>query len=103
MGQVHQKGKLNTPFEAKQRRSATPSSANQRQAGAKDDIAQEIRAIVKRRNLSRGETARLVGEPATQISLLLDGKLISFSAKRLVKIRDRLAGEAAAAPRRTTG
>jgi hypothetical protein len=92
MTQVHQKGKLNTPFEAKQLRSATPSSANPRQGGAKDDIAHQIRVIVKRRNLSRGETAQLVGEPATQIALLLDGKLFSFTAKRLAKIRDRLEG-----------
>jgi predicted XRE-type DNA-binding protein len=92
MTQVHQKGKLNTPFEAKQLRSATPSSAKQRQASAKDDIAHQIRVLVKQRNLSRGETAQLVGEPTTQIVLLLDGKLFSFTAKRLAKIRDRIAG-----------
>ena len=92
MAQVHQKGKLSTPFEAKQLRSATPSSANRRASTPKEEIAHRIRAIVKQRKLSRGETAQLVGEPATRIALLLDGKLTSFTANRLAAICARLEG-----------
>jgi hypothetical protein len=92
MGQIHQKGSLSAKHEAKRGRGASPmASLPQRGPNEKETLAEEVRVHVKRRGLSPAEAARLAGETPAKISLLLGGKLYSFSARQLTRIRDRLA------------
>ena len=101
MGMVHQKGKLNTPFQEKQLRSATPSSPRSGKLGSSERLAQEIRALVQSGGLSARDAAKLVDETASAMTLLLAGKLFGFTASRLERIRAALAKHAHPSVRRT--
>jgi predicted XRE-type DNA-binding protein len=91
MSKVHQKGTLATKHADKQHRGANPlSSARTHKLTPKDRLANEIRAEVKARALSPSEASSLVGEPATEMSLLLSGKLWGFSVERLERVLRRL-------------
>lgn len=92
MGQIHQKGSLSAKHEAKRGRGASPmASLPERGPNEKELIADEIRAHVKRRGLAPADAARAAGEPPARMMLLNGGKLYSFTARQLAKIRDRLA------------
>lgn len=83
---------MSSKKEAKRGRGASPmASLPQRDANAKELLAESIQASVKRRGLSPAAAARLAGEPATRMLLLLSGKLFSFTERQLAKIRDRVA------------
>jgi hypothetical protein len=91
MTQVHQKGSLSTKHADKQHRGANPlSSARQHKLTPKDRLANEIRADLRSRALPPSEAAYLVGEPATELALLLSGKLWGFSVERLQRVLTRL-------------
>jgi predicted XRE-type DNA-binding protein len=51
----------------------------------KEPLANEIRRLVAEKGLSRAEAALLVEDAASQMSLLLTGKLRGFSIDRLVR------------------
>jgi hypothetical protein len=94
MGQIHQKGSLSAKHEAKRGRGASPmATLPERGPNEKEILAEEIRAHIRRRALSPAEAARQAGEPPARLMLLTGGKLYSFTARQLTKIRDRLAGE----------
>lgn len=94
MGQIHQKGSLSAKGEAKRGRGASPmASLPERAPNEKELLAEQVRAHVKRRGLSPAEAAREAGEPPARMMLLTGGKLYSFTARQLTKIRDRLAAE----------
>ena len=56
----------------------------------KEKLLDEIKAIVHYRHLSQGELAAMVGDAASQMSLLLSGKLHGFSTDRLLRTLMRL-------------
>lgn len=56
----------------------------------KDQLAQEIATIIRYHHLSQTEAARVVGDAASQISLLMAGKIEGFSTERLLRILLRL-------------
>jgi hypothetical protein len=92
MGQIHQKGSLSAKHEAKRGRGASPmATLPQRGPNVRETLANEIGLLVKRRALSPAEAARLAGETPQRISLLLSGKLYSFTTPQLTRIRGRLA------------
>ena len=94
MGQIHQKGSLSAKHEAKRGRGASPmASLPERAPNEKELLAESIRAHIKRRGLSPAESARAAGELPARMLLLAGGKLYSFTARQLTKIRDRLAEE----------
>jgi predicted XRE-type DNA-binding protein len=66
----------------------------QRGPNERETLANEIRALVKERALSPTAAARVAGETPQRVSLLLSGKLYSFTERQLTKIRDRLDGTA---------
>lgn len=90
MGMVHQKGKLNTPFEEKTRRSATPSSGRGNKLGLKDTLAQQVQSLVQLHGLTVGQAAARASVPAPRMSLILGGKLFGESIEKLTIIRDAL-------------
>lgn len=98
MGQIHQKGSLSAKGEAKRGRGASPmASLPERAPNEKELLAEQVRAHVRRRGLSPADAAREAGELPARMMLLTGGKLYSFTARQLTKIRDRLAGESAPA------
>lgn len=56
----------------------------------KEQLANEIAAIVRYRHLTQTEAAALVGDAPSQLSLLLSGKLRGFSTERLLRMLLRL-------------
>ena len=56
----------------------------------KEKLLEEIQAIVRYRHLTQGELAAIVGDAASQMSLLLNGKLHGFSTDRLLRTLLRL-------------
>ena len=56
----------------------------------KEKLLEEIKAIVRYRHLTQGELAVIVGDAASQMSLLLNGKLHGFSTDRLLRTLLRL-------------
>jgi predicted XRE-type DNA-binding protein len=62
----------------------------QRGPNARETLANEIRLLVKQRAVSPTEAAKRTGETPQRISLLLSGKLYSFTTHQLTRIRDRL-------------
>lgn len=56
-------------------------------------VAKDVATILETRNLSQLEAADLTGEPPSQISLIVNGKLRGFSLKRLLRVRAMLGAE----------
>ena len=56
----------------------------------KEKLLEEIKGIVRYRHLTQGELAAIVGDAASQMSLLLNGKLHGFSTDRLLRTLLRL-------------
>ena len=94
MGQIHQKGSLSAKHEAKRGRGASPlAGLPERAANDREMLAEAIRALVKSRKLTVVQTAALAKLPPQRVSLLLAGKLYSFTDQELARIRKRIAGE----------
>ena len=94
MGQIHQKGSLSAKHEAKRGRGASPlAGLPERAANERETIAEEIRALVKSRNLTVVQTAALAKLPPQRVALLLAGKLYSFTDHELLRLRKKIAGE----------
>jgi predicted XRE-type DNA-binding protein len=70
---------------AKRRRRAATKAPRQVQAIPKEPLAREIRRLVDERGLSQADAAVIVHDAASQLSLLLSGKLRGFSIDRLVR------------------
>jgi predicted XRE-type DNA-binding protein len=71
------------------RRRAT-KALRQAQTIPKEPLAREIRRLVTERGLSQADAAVVVQDAASQLSLLLSGKLRGFSVDRLVRTLLRL-------------
>jgi predicted XRE-type DNA-binding protein len=56
----------------------------------KDELAQEIATIVRYHHLPQTEAAKIVGDAASQMSLLMSGKIDGFSTERLLRMLLRL-------------
>lgn len=56
----------------------------------KEQLAQEIATIIRYHHLTQTEAARVVGDAASQISLLMSGKIEGFSTERLLRFLLRL-------------
>ena len=56
-------------------------------------IAAEIRRIMKDRGLTQTETAWLVKDAPSQLSLIVTGKLAGFSSERLLRVIARLGND----------
>jgi len=67
--------------------SSRTSSRTSRQAQTipKEPLAREIRRLIEERGLSQVDAAVIVHDAASQLSLLLSGKLRGFSTDRLVR------------------
>jgi predicted XRE-type DNA-binding protein len=80
---------------AKRRRKAasTTRTARQTQVIPKEPLAREIRRLVTEKGLSQVDAAVIVQDAASQLSLLLSGKLRGFSTERLVRTLLRLGRE----------
>ena len=82
---------------AKQRRKPGRRGASkaprQAQAIPKEPLAREIRRLVTEKGLSQAAAAVVVQDAASQLSLLLSGKLRGFSIDRLVRTLLRLGRE----------
>jgi predicted XRE-type DNA-binding protein len=74
---------------AKRRRAPT-KAPRQAQTIPKEPLAREIRRLVTERGLSQADAAVVVQDAASQLSLLLSGKLRGFSVDRLVRTLLRL-------------
>jgi predicted XRE-type DNA-binding protein len=75
------------------RRKRSRSVPRQAQTIPKEPLAREIRRLVAEKGLSQAETAAIVQDAASQLSLLLSGKLRGFSIDRLVRTLLRLGRE----------
>jgi predicted XRE-type DNA-binding protein len=79
---------------AKRRRSAaSKTTRRQAQVIPKEPLAREIRRLVTEKGLSQVDAAVIVQDAASQLSLLLSGKLRGFSTERLVRTLVRLGRE----------
>lgn len=56
----------------------------------KEELAQEIATIIRYHHLTQTEAARIVGDAASQMSLLLSGRIEGFSTERLLRMLLRL-------------
>jgi predicted XRE-type DNA-binding protein len=76
----------------KKRRAKKPSRnrSGARPVVPKNQLLDEIKVITSYRHLSQGELADIVGDAASQMSLLLNGKLRGFSTDRLLRMLLRL-------------
>lgn len=70
---------------AKRRRERALRESRQAQAIPKEPLAREIRRLVTEKGLSQADAAAVVQDAASQLSLLLSGKLRGFSVDRLVR------------------
>jgi predicted XRE-type DNA-binding protein len=70
---------------AKRRRRTASKVPRQTQTIPKEPLAREIRRLVEERGLSQADAAVIVHDAASQLSLLLSGKLRGFSIDRLVR------------------
>ena len=70
--------------QVRQRRAASPSVIDKR------ILAGAINDIIRTRNLTQTEAARVVRDAPSQLSLISTGKLDGFSPDRLVRILTRL-------------
>jgi predicted XRE-type DNA-binding protein len=56
----------------------------------KEELAQEIATIVRYHHLTQTEAAQIVGDAASQVSLLMSGRIEGFSTERLLRMLLRL-------------
>ena len=79
----------------RRRKRASKASKTSRQAQTipKEPLAREIRRLVAEKGLSQADAATVVQDAASQLSLLLSGKLRGFSVDRLVRTLLRLGRE----------
>jgi predicted XRE-type DNA-binding protein len=78
---------------AKRRRTRVSNESRQAQVIPKEPLAREIRRLVTEKGLSQADAAVVVQDAASQLSLLLSGKLRGFSIDRLVRTLLRLGRE----------
>jgi predicted XRE-type DNA-binding protein len=69
------------------------NESRQAQVIPKEPLAREIRRLVTEKGLSQADAAVVVQDAASQLSLLLSGKLRGFSIDRLVRTLLRLGRE----------
>lgn len=94
MAQRHQKGSLSSKHEAKRGRGASPmASLPERGPNERETLAASINTIVRQRGLTVPEAAKIAGEPVQRMSLLLGGKLFSFTTQKLTRILAKLRAE----------
>jgi predicted XRE-type DNA-binding protein len=74
----------------KRRRKSASKASRQAQTIPKEPLAREIRRLIEERGLSQADAAVVVQDAASQLSLLLSGKLRGFSIDRLVRTLLRL-------------
>jgi len=67
------------------RRRVASKASRQAQVIPKEPLAREIRRLIEERGLTQADAAVLVRDAASQLSLLLSGKLRGFSIDRLVR------------------
>ena len=82
-----------SPVPAKKKARVKRASTRRVSAAAvvpKEKLLDEIRVITRYRHLTQGELADIVGDAASQMSVLLSGKLHGFSTDRLLRILMRL-------------
>ncbi len=72
------------------RRATSKTTQRQGQVIPKEPLAREIKRLVTEKGLSQADAAVIVQDAASQLSLLLSGKLRGFSAERLVRTLLRL-------------
>jgi predicted XRE-type DNA-binding protein len=78
---------------AKRQRKPTSKESRQGQVIPKEPLAREIRRLISVKGLSQADAAVVVQDAASQLSLLLSGKLRGFSIDRLVRTLLRLGRE----------
>jgi predicted XRE-type DNA-binding protein len=66
-------------------------------------LAKEIARILRYRGLTQTEAAYIIRDAASQLSLIVTGKLDGFSAERLVRILTRLGRDVQITIRRSRG
>jgi len=64
--------------------------SNSKELLAKAELARQVYLIIKRRRLTQNEAAELLGLRQPDISLLMRGRLSSFSTDRLIQLLNRL-------------
>ena len=69
----------------KRRRRTASKTSRQVQTIPKEPLAREIRRLIDERGLSQADAALIVHDAASQLSLLLSGKLRGFSIDRMVR------------------
>ena len=69
----------------KRGRKVAARARQQTQTIPKEPLAREIRRLIDERGLSQVDAAAIVHDAASQLSLLLSGKLRGFSTDRLVR------------------
>jgi predicted XRE-type DNA-binding protein len=67
------------------RRRSAAKTPRQAQTIPKEPLAREIRRLIEERGLSQADAAVIVHDAASQLSLLLSGKLRGFSIDRMVR------------------
>lgn len=78
---------------AKRQRKRKAKESRQAQVIPKEPLAREIRRLISDKGLSQADAAIVVQDAASQLSLLLSGKLRGFSIDRLVRTLLRLGRE----------
>ena len=69
----------------RRRKTAASKTSRQVQTIPKEPLAREIRRLISERGLSQADAAVIVHDAASQLSLLLSGKLRGFSIDRMVR------------------
>ena len=77
--------------------------SRQAQTIPKEPLAREIRRLIVEKGLSQADAAIVVQDAASQLSLLLSGKLRGFSVDRLVRTLLRLGREVEVVVRPASG
>jgi predicted XRE-type DNA-binding protein len=90
---IHVGGAVVAKRRRKPGRKGASKAPRQAQAIPKEPLAREIRRLVAERGLSQAAAAVVVQDAASQLSLLLSGKLRGFSIDRLVRTLLRLGRE----------
>jgi predicted XRE-type DNA-binding protein len=90
---IHVGGAVVVKRRRKPGRKRASKVTRQAQTIPKEPLAREIRRLVTERGLSQAAAAVVVQDAASQLSLLLSGKLRGFSIDRLVRTLLRLGRE----------
>jgi predicted XRE-type DNA-binding protein len=90
---IHVGGAVVVKRRRKSGRKRASKVTRQAQTIPKEPLAREIRRLVTERGLSQAAAAVVVQDAASQLSLLLSGKLRGFSIDRLVRTLLRLGRE----------